>query len=150
MKSPRQNNPAGMSGGAPADEPAGNASAGTSAKPSAGFVAEAVSERFQKIQAVLAPVLGPAGVVALYERSRHLSGRSYPWLAPPKEGWESGMDLEDLKSLVAQQSDEAAAAGAAFLLKSFHDLLAGLVGGALTRQLLGAAPSAEPSPDKTQ
>jgi hypothetical protein len=58
------------------------------------------------------------------------------------------MDLEELRSLVAEQTDEAAAAGAAFLLKTFHELLAGLVGETLTTQLLGAPPSLGPAPDK--
>jgi hypothetical protein len=59
------------------------------------------------------------------------------------------MDLEELRLLVAQQTDEAAAAGAGFLLKTFHDLLAGLVGVSLTSQLLGAPPSQGPSLDET-
>jgi hypothetical protein len=59
------------------------------------------------------------------------------------------MDLEELRSLVAQQTDETAAAGAALLLKTFHDLLAGLVGETLTNHLLGAPPSLGRSPDKT-
>ena len=112
------------------------------------FVGSGVCERFQHIQVVLAPVIGYAGVVALYERSRHVSSRSYPWLAPLNEGVRSGMNLEDLKYLVSQQGDEEAAAGAGFLLKSFHDLLSGLVGSSVTMQLLGAPPIAEPSKDK--
>jgi hypothetical protein len=107
-----------------------------------------VLERFQQIQGVLAAVIGPGGVVALYERSRHLSSRSFAWLASPGEGTRTGMDLEELRSLVAEQTDEAAAAGAAFLLKTFHELLAGLVGETLTTQLLGAPPSLGPAPDK--
>jgi len=148
MKGPRQNTLSGSPAGSPADIPA-PVPGGTLPNPPALFVAEAVFERFQQIQAVLAPVIGSGGVIALYERSRHLSGRSYAWLAPPKEGLNNGMDLEDLKALVARQGDESAAAGAGFLLRSFHELLAGLVGVALTRQLLGAAPSAEPSLDNT-
>ena len=105
--------------------------------------------RFQQIQAVLAPVVGLGGVVALYERSRHLSSRSYPWLAPAGEGVRSGMNLDDLKYLVAQQDDQTAAAGASFLLKSFDELISCLMGKALTRQILGASPSIEPLPDKT-
>jgi hypothetical protein len=48
-----------------------------------------------------------------------------------------------------QPGDEDAAAGAGFLLKSFHDLLAGLVGEALTLQLLGAPPTLRSARDET-
>jgi hypothetical protein len=50
------------------------------------------------------------------------------------------MDLGKLQMLVAQQTDEAAAAGAGLLLKSFHDLLGSLIGEAMTNHLLGASP----------
>jgi hypothetical protein len=140
MNSPRQD-------GAPA-EPAG-APAITPNHSHARFIAYGVFERFRQIHAVLAPVIGHRGVVALYERSLHLSSRAYPWLAAPKEGFRGGMDLEGLRQLVAQQDGETAAAGAGLLLKSFHELLAGLVGVTLTSQLLGAPPSLGPSPDTT-
>ena len=144
MESPRQNTPDARLAGTPAE-----GLAGTSSSPPAGFVAESVFARFQQIQVVLTPVIGHGGVTALYERSRHLSGRSHPWLAPPKEGMNSGMDLDELKLLVANQGSESAVAGAGFLFRSFHDLFAGMVGEALARQLLGAAPSAEPSSGET-
>ena len=113
------------------------------------LVGSGVCERFQHIRTVLAPVIGDRGVVALYERSREVSSRSYPWLAQASEGIESDMNLEHLEYLVSQQDDEEAAAGAGFLLKSFHDLLSRLVGEKPTLQLLGAPPTLEPSPDKT-
>ena len=59
------------------------------------------------------------------------------------------MNLEDLRDRVAQQHDETAAAGTGFLLKSFDDLLSGLMGEALTLQILGSPPTSEYSPDKT-
>jgi hypothetical protein len=144
MKSPRQHLPAGMPGGDSDGTPSG-----TSSKPHARFVADGLFERFKHIEAVLARVIGRGGVVALYERSRHLSGRPHLWLAPLNEGKRNGMDLEELRTLVAQQTDEAAAAGAGLLLKTFHDLLAGLVGVSLTSQLLGAPPSLGLSRDET-
>ena len=116
----------------------------------ASLVGVGVCKRFQHIQSVLAPVIGHAEVVGLYERSRHISSRSYPWLAPSSEGVGSGMNLEDLKYLVSQQEDEEAAAGAGFLLKSFHELLSGLMGESLTLQILGSPPTLEPLPDRTR
>jgi hypothetical protein len=114
----------------------------------ASAVATGVFDRLQHIHAVLAPVIGQRGVSALYERSRHLSSRAYPWLAVPDEGLSSGMDLENLRLLVAQQDDDVAAAGAGFLLETFHDLLAGLVGITLTRQLIGTPPTTAAESDE--
>jgi hypothetical protein len=113
----------------------------------ASTVATGVFDRLQHIHTVLAPVIGQRGVLALYERSRHLSSRAYPWLAVPDEGLSSGMDLENLRLLVARQDDDEAAAGAGFLLESFHDLLAGLVGITLTRQLIGTPPTTAAAAD---
>ena len=144
MKSPRQDTPTGIPVGTVTDTPFSATS-----RPQAQFIADGVYERFRQVHAVLAPVIGHRGVVALYERSRHLSSRAYPWLAAPKEGFRGGMDLEGLRLLLAQQDSETAAAGAGLLLKSFHELLAGLVGVTLTSQLLGAPPSLGPSPDTT-
>ena len=133
------------------DTPAG--AAGTSAPSPAKIVAHGVVQRFQQIDAVLAPIIGHGGVVAIYERTRHLSARSYPWLAGPDDGFGSGMDLEELKVLIGLQSNEEAAAGASCLVESIHDLLVSLIGEALTTQLLGAAPPPPPhlgtAPDQT-
>jgi hypothetical protein len=102
-------------------------------------------ERFQHIEAAFTPLIGLSGVVALYEQSHYLTARSYPWLAPLKEGRPAGMELEELGSSVAQQSDEAAAAGVDLLMKTFHDLVANLVGEAVTKQLLGRSPLTQAS-----
>jgi len=117
---------------------------GTSATLPALNVAAGLSSRLQHILAVLAPVIGECGVVALYQRSLDVSGRVFPWLAAPEECYRGGMDLDALRSLVAQQIDTEAATGAAFLLKTFHDQLAVQVGSAVTRQLIGASPCADP------
>lgn len=112
--------------------------------PQASFIADGLFQRLEQVRNVLAPVIGEGGVVALFERSRQLSSRPHAWLAAAAPGLRSGMDLAELRSVVARQDDQAAAAGAASLLKTFHDLLAGLIGEPLTRQLLGAPPSVEP------
>jgi len=115
--------------------------AGTSLHAPAEIVAHGVVRRFQQIHAVLAPIIGHGGVVAIFERSRHLSARTCPWLAGP-DGFASGMDLEELEVLIGLQTDEAAAAGAFCLVNSCHDLLVSLIGESLTTHHLGAPPPA--------
>jgi hypothetical protein len=107
-------------------------------------VSAALSCRLQHIMAALAPVIGEVGVAALYQRSLEISSRVYPWLAAPEDCYRGGMDLDELKLLITRQSDAVAAAGAAFLLKTFHDQFEGLVGSAVARQLID--PSANPRP----
>jgi len=106
-------------------------------------VAAGLSRSLLDILTVLSPVIGEGGVVALYQRSLDISGRVFPWLAPPEECYRGGMDLDGLKLLVARQIDAVAVAGAALLLKTFHDQLAALVGAEVARQLIGASPGAE-------
>jgi len=134
MTGPRQDLPAVGYGGIPAQVAPELVAAGT-------------VERLLHIQAALAPVIGQGGVIALYERTRSLSSRSHPWLAAAEDSFGHGMDLEELKLLISQQSEGAADAGARFLLKSFHDLLAGLVGESLTKQLIGPPPGSDSKVD---
>jgi hypothetical protein len=117
------------------------ASGKTSATSPMSLGATGVLSRLEQIQAVVAPIIGQKGLVALYERSRHLSSRFHPWLADPQGRSASGMDLDALRLLVARQNESEAAAGARLLLKSFHDLLADLVGAFLTRALIGMPPA---------
>ncbi|GAB3346700.1 hypothetical protein [Lysobacter tyrosinilyticus] len=99
-------------------------------------IADAIVSAWQEIEAVLSPIVGQRGVAMLFKRSLYLIGPDHPWLAGMHEGVPTAVDLAALKSVFAQQnSTDAAAAGSAFLL-TFHDLLASLVGPALTEQLL--------------
>ena len=99
-------------------------------------IADAIVSAWQEIDDALSPILGHQGVAALYKRSLYLAAAAYPWLAGTFQGAHAAMDLPELKSVFAQQdSDNAAAAGGA-LLQTFHELLASLVGPALTQRLL--------------
>lgn len=99
-------------------------------------IGEAVASTWEDINAALSPVLGPWGVALLYKRSLFLISRAHPWLARSHEGAQTAMDIDALKAVFAQQTDEAAAnAGVDFLL-TFHALLASLIGPSLTERLL--------------
>jgi hypothetical protein len=99
-------------------------------------IADAMVAIWQDIDATLIPIIGHRGAVALYDRSRYLTGATHPWLAGKQEGLPAAIDLASLRSSVAQQSATAATAGATALLLTFHQLLATLVGRSLTERLL--------------
>ena len=99
-------------------------------------IADAVVAAWQEIDAVLTSIVGPLGVAALYRRSLHLTGQTHPWLARANDGVPTPMDLATLKSLLVQQSSTSAAAGGGAFLRTFHDLLASLIGPSLTERLL--------------
>ena len=117
---------------------------------SAAQIAATVTSTWQAIEAALCPILGKAGVAALFQRSVALAAKTYSWLpsdasAPPDVG-----ALHDL--LARQPSDVAADAGGA-VIQAFHDLLATLVGPSLTGRLLGSVwetfTSGPPAQDST-
>jgi hypothetical protein len=99
-------------------------------------IAAAIVSTLQAIDAALSSIIGQGGVAALYRRSLHLSAPTYPWLASPSTSVPAVMDLPALQSVLIQQGSAAAAAGGGFLLHTFYELLASLIGSALTERLL--------------
>jgi hypothetical protein len=83
----------------------------------------------------LSPVIGAAGVAALFQRSMSLRLAEYPWLAnvsdPPPAGEFNSLRRE----LSLQRQADAAAANAA-LLQSLAQVLGNLIGASLTTRLL--------------
>ena len=95
-------------------------------------IARAVVGLWDEIDDALTPIVGAGGVVALYQRSLHLTATAHPWLAIKANGG----DPANLQSLLAQQSPADAAAGGSAFLLTFHGLLSSLVGPSLTERLL--------------
>jgi hypothetical protein len=96
-------------------------------------VADAIASTLQAIDAALRPIIGERGVAALYSRSLYLTSSAHPWLARMHEDVQ---DLAALKSTLAQQSTDDAAAGGSALLRTLYDVLASLIGSSLTERLL--------------
>jgi hypothetical protein len=89
------------------------------------------------LEASLSPVIGHRGVAALCHRSLHLSARRHPWLGEMSFDPAAAIDLDRVAQVLdSHPADDARAAGEA-LLQDFHDLLASLLGPALTEQLVG-------------
>lgn len=112
--------------------PGGHASA-------ASLAAAALREEWIRLSGSLAPVIGPRGVCALYARTLHVAGEHFPWLRELPAGAVATMDLDLLVAAVeSREADEATNVSKA-LLARFRELLASLVGAALTDQLIGPA-----------
>ena len=118
----------------------------------AGEIADAIVATWRKFDAALNPIIGHGGVAALYKRSLTLAAQAHPWLAGAHEGVQTAMDLVALKAVLAQQCSADADAGGSALLKTFYQLLTGLIGASLTEQLLSSVRTnafQPPSPNRT-
>jgi hypothetical protein len=98
-------------------------------------VAAVATRAISSIALRLNPIVGKAGVVALYKRSIHLASLTYPWLSG-KGSAQAEINVAALGPLLAQQGASGAAEAGTALLQTFCDLLASLVGMDLTHQLL--------------
>jgi hypothetical protein len=99
-------------------------------------IADAIVSTWQAIDAALSPIIGRGGVAALYNRSLHLTGSRYPWLAGSYNDVQTALDLAALKSVLVQQSSTSAAAVGGALLQTFYEMLTSLIGPSLTERLL--------------
>lgn len=102
----------------------------------AGRVAEVAASTWREIHAVLSPIIGPGGVLALYQRSLHVTRAAYPCLEAVREDVPKSGGFAALQTVLSQQTHAHAAAANAALLQAFCDLLASLIGASLTERLL--------------
>jgi len=117
---------------------------------SAQKVADTVVELWLQVDQTLHPIIGHRGVTALFNRSMKLTGTHYPWLLVGHEHLLATVDVETLRATFAKQAGSEAAAGGSALFHTFHELLASLVGAALTNQLLGSVWARPAGPSPTQ
>lgn len=114
-------------------------------------IADAVVAAWRRVDNALRPIVGQRGVASLYKRSLHLANAAYPWLGAPADGVPAEMDLEALRSKLAEQDSAMAAAAGGDLFQMFHELLIILVGPSLTERLLrpvwADSPSGPPAQD---
>ena len=99
-------------------------------------IAHAIISILQDIEATLTPVIGQQGVAALYRRSLHLCGSTYPRLANTCDRVQPGLVLTALKSVLVEQSEADALFFGETLLTLFYELLTTLIGPSLTARLL--------------
>jgi hypothetical protein len=98
-------------------------------------LADAAVATWHDVWIALSPVIGAAGVAALFQRSVYLRMAEYPWLAnvgdPPPAG-----EFNSLRRELSQQRQADAAAANAALLQSLAQVLGNLIGASLTTRLL--------------
>lgn len=102
-------------------------------------VAEAALSLWMRAAGELALLIGQGGVRAIYARSLHLVRSSHPWLPEAADPTQPDEPFAELRvALERQAAPDALEAGTAFLL-TFTDLLATLIGDALTTGLMNSA-----------
>ena len=96
---------------------------------------------WQQLAIQLSPLIGDSGFCALYNRAARLASARFPWLLPLQSGKSIDALLLALRVLFAAAGRSEAALANEAILNTFTKLLAGLIGEALTMQLLDAAPA---------
>jgi hypothetical protein len=104
-----------------------------------GQVADAAVAQWCRIEAKLSPILGAAGVAALFRRSLYALRDARPGLALAEEASGAAGDFELLRSALVKLSQADAATAHSALMQVFRDLLAGLIGAPLSERLLNTA-----------
>lgn len=99
-------------------------------------VVEITMGTWREVAVLLRPVIGARGVDVLFKRSLHVTSRDFPWLASTGEGGEVGVQSSVLKARFAARDKATAAEASYALLVTFTELLATMIGGALTDRLL--------------
>lgn len=102
-------------------------------------IAEAAVAQWRNVDAALSPIIGQSAVAALFKRSLRLTGVNYPCLHALSESTLRPGDYAGLRAALSQETLFDAAAASDALLRTFHELLANLIGDSLAERLLRSA-----------
>lgn len=105
----------------------------------AGQVSEAASATWTRVEAELSPVIGSAGVAALYRRSLVRARAESPALAEVYDATAYAKGTEPLRHVLSSLSHDEAIVASRALMRTFCELLAVLIGASLTERLLKPA-----------
>ncbi len=105
-------------------------------------IVEGVIALWRIVDSDVSPVIGRRGSAAVLKRALIMTRRSHRWM--PEPSGEATFDecLSALVAAISEQSPDQSRLGRQALQATFQDLLASLVGTALTAALLRAAGSA--------
>ena len=123
------------------------------AQPEGDCATEMISQALQRwtqLAARLSPLIGDAGLSALYGRSLHLCIAEYGWLAPAEAGCPIGSLLGRLREDLDKAGEMHAPEANLALINTFAGLLAKLIGDPLTDRLLSDAWRTESKGTNTQ
>jgi hypothetical protein len=98
---------------------------------------------WQRLAVQLSPLIGDSGFCALHGRAARLASARFAWLKPVQAGKSIDALLDALRVLFTAAGQSEATLANEAILNTFTKLLAGLIGEALTMQLLDAAPAGE-------
>lgn len=103
-------------------------------------IAEAVASLWLEFEAALRPIVGPAAVTALYRRSLNLASATTPGFNRVSTSSAEGSDVDGLREYLTQCSASDALTSGSSFLRTFHELLASLIGPSLAQRLLCPVP----------
>lgn len=119
-------------------------------------IADALVSILLEVEAALAPVLGSRGVALIYLRSLQRSPSLQPLVAAALDEAQeipTSLDLQALRSMLAQRSGADVIVTGTDLLQTLYDLLVNVVGLSMTERLLRSvwtnASSGVPAPDSS-
>jgi hypothetical protein len=98
---------------------------------------------WKRMAVQLSPLIGDSGFCALYGRAARLASARFAWLVPMQAGKSIDALLVAMRVLFAAAGQSEASLANEAILQTFTKLLTGLIGEALTKQLLDAAPAGE-------
>ena len=102
----------------------------------AGRIADPAVTTWRGLEAAFSPLIGQRGFAALFKRCLFLARTDHPWLAAVYEGTQAPGDFTALATALSQQTVSSAVGANSAMLQTFYDLLANLIGDALTQRLL--------------
>lgn len=102
---------------------------------------DSLLQPWQQLAVQLSPLIGDSGFFALYGRAARLAAARFGWTMPVPAGKSIDALLGSLRSHYAASSHLEATLINEVLLTNFTKLLAGLIGEALTTQILDSAPA---------
>ncbi|MDB5918879.1 MAG: hypothetical protein JWR40_3113 [Massilia sp.] len=100
---------------------------------------EALLHPWQRLALQISPLIGETGFCALYGRAIRLVVPNFDWLQAAEPGKSAEQSFVALTGIYNTVHVDAATAANTALLTTFTELLAGLIGQALTRRLLDSA-----------
>jgi hypothetical protein len=101
--------------------------------------ADAVSVLWEKLATEVSSIVGAGGFDSLYARSVFLAQSRFPWLAADSSSAQAGHRFASLKTSLATQTPAHASEANRLLLVTFTDIVASLIGEALTTGILRSA-----------
>ncbi|MGI8894280.1 MAG: hypothetical protein ACR2HE_01265 [Casimicrobiaceae bacterium] len=102
-------------------------------------VAEAAMRTWIRAAGELALLIGQGGVRAIYARSLHVTRSSYPWLPEVEQPTQTETAFANLKVGLERREAADALEASTALLVTFTDILATLIGEAMTTHLMNSA-----------